>query len=585
MNTCEKNDELFALRPRPELGELLNSYIGRLLNFNGFSGLRGLTVGSPSARESKLEFLQQHAALREAELGYLIDPGHIVFEAKEDRKLFLTAQVRWCTRCVAERPMFLGHWIFRTTVVCIKHRLFLLDECPSCRSPQTDRSVPGQCKCGVMLTQAHEEVVPDPLYRLQQGLYQSFFCEGKRSVFGLDYFKAAKLAHYLGVIACSSHMQSLQENASSRRIFNDRILMAAAADVIDKWPDSFHTLLALRQSVQPTQSVRRDFGVVYSVLYRCLKEAEYQFLRNEFENFVNQHWQGILSKRNKAFSRSTLARHPRVTLKVAASKSKVTPSVLKRLGSAVSAAAVGTPQGRRLTTVETRRLQGVQGVTLQKASQLLHLSRPRVRKLLEVGVIKADISPVIYKAAAWFISLQQLQRLYFQNKGREAADAVLFGHIAKGAKLSADEFIGVVRALMAGELQTVNGVGNTIPLGQVCVSRAALKSWIHQFRMNNGLPVSVDEAARVLGIKQEVAYHLVRIGLLTSSPNPTNGNAQIHQKNLKVFQEQYVSLAQVAKDRGTSAKALRTKLMCSAVTGPDIDGGRQYFYRVADLDS
>lgn len=573
----------FVLRPRPVQGELFDAYLHRLLRVNGYQELRGLVEASPLARTPKLEFLQRRASLQEEELGRLIDPEHVVIEAKEDRKLFLTPRIRWCPQCVTENDTFMGNWAYRTTVICIKHRSYLRDECPSCHRPQLARSVPGLCKCGLILTRSEDHAVPEPLYRLQQMLHRSLLCEDSQAFFGLTYFKAAKLAHYMGMLACGSGKQSLSEGAHSRRLFNDRVLMMAAANTLDRWPENFLTLLALNQALPSTQSVRRDFGTVYTVLYRCLNGSEYQFLRNEFEKFVNNNWQGTLTKRNKSFSRGTLAKHPRMTLKDAAAKTKAAPSVLKRLGSIVAAAEVGTTHGRRMTTVETRRLQHIDGVTLQKAAQLLHLPERRIRLLIEAEVIKADISPVIYKAAAWFISLYELQKLMLHDEGRCSADAVSFAHVMKCGKLSNEEFIGLVRALMTGEVQTVNGNENRIPLGQARVSRATFAGWLQQFRVENDLPLSVDEAAKVLGIKQEVAYHLVRKRILISCSGRTQGSVQVRQKDLKSFQEKYVSLATLSKERGASPRALRMCLPLDPVTGPDIDGGRQYFYRLADV--
>lgn len=572
----------FVLRPRPLQGELFDAYLHRLLRVNGYQGLRGLVDASSADRKSKLDFFQRHGLLREAELRRLMDPEHLVLEAKEDRKLFLTPRIRWCPQCVAENGTFMGRWAYRTTVICIKHRVYLRDECPSCHRPQLARSISGLCKCGIILTRSDDHAIPEPLYRLQQELHRSLLCKDSQAFFGLTYFQAAKLVHYMGMLACGSGKQSLRESAHSRRVFNDRVLMTAAASTLDRWPESFLTLLALNQVLPSTQSVRRDFGVVYTVLYRCLKGSEYQFLRDEFEKFVNNHWQGALTKRNKSFSGSTLARHPRMTIKDAAAKTKAAPSVLKRLGSVVAAAEVGTTHGRRMTTVETRRLQHIDGVTLQKAAQLLHLPERRIRLLIEAEVIKADISPVIYKAVAWFISLHQLHGLILHDEGHRSADAISFAHVMKCGKLTNEEFIGVVKALTTGEIQAVDSNVNTIPLGQARVSRAALTEWLQKFRLDNDLPLSVDQAAKVLRIKQEVAYHLVRKGLLTSCSGCTQGSVQVRQKDLLLFQAKYVSLASLAKERGTSPKTLRMCLPFDPVTGPDIDGGRQYFYRLAD---
>lgn len=574
----------FVLRPRPVQGELLDAYLHRLLRVNGYQKLRGLVEGSPFNRESKLDFLQRYALLGDVELGRLIDPDYLVRKAKEDRKLLLTPRLRWCPQCVAENGIFMGSWAYRTTVICIKHRSYLHDECPRCQCFLPIRFTSAPCKCGSTRIGSEDYAVPEQLYRLQEKMTRSLICEDSQALFGLTYFQAAKLIHYIGMLACGSGRQPLREGALSRRLFNDRMLMTAAANALDRWPESFLTLLALHQSLPSTQSVRRDFGAVYSVLYRCLKGPEYQFVRDEFERFVNNHWQGTLTKRNKSFSRDALVKHPRVALKDAAVITRAAPSVLKRLGSIVAAVEVGTTHGRRMMTVETGRLHSIEGVTLRRAAQILHLPERRVRLLLEAKVIQADVAPVMSKAAAWFISLRQLHSLFFPNKGLFLADAVSFAHILQFAKLSKEECVGVVKALIAGEIQTSNAETDMVPLGQANISRSFLMEWLRQFRCENNLPLSIDEAAKALGIKQEVVYHLVRKGLLISCTGRTQSSVQVRRKDLQSFQVQYVSLATLAKERGISPKAfLSLGLQCDAVTGPSVDGGRQYFYRVADF--
>lgn len=58
---------------------------------------------------------------------------------------------------------------------------------------------------------------------------------------------------------------------------------------------------------------------------------------------------------------------------------------------------------------------------------------------------------------------------------------------------------------------------------------------------------------------------------------------RIQHDSLKAFQRDYVSLSTLAKAAGTTATALLTMLPAKPVTGPRIDGGRQYFFRREDL--
>lgn len=578
----EITSQQFVVRPKPLDGEHIDSYLRRVLSSNGFTTLRGL-VEMPQRRESKLQFLRCYVGLSSYELDQLADPEYRVAESKGDRKLFLTSKVRWCGECLTERRVFLGAWVYRTTVACTRHRCLLRDECPRCQLPQTISLSPVRCSCGLEFSESHGDSASEELLHLQDALDKSFLDHPASNVFGLPYFQAAKLVHYVGLLACGSGKQSLQESAFSRRLFNDLVLMKSAAHVLANWPKNFETLLALRQTLPSTQSVRRDFGTVYHVLYRCLKGAENQFVRDVFERFVNSHWKGTLTRRNRAFTEKTLTSHPRITLGKAAARLGTAPSILRRLGSSVGMSEVGREQGRKCATVEVGRLPRVRGATLREAARLLHLPRRRVRMLLTAGLIKADISPTRSGSAAWFISQEQLARFMLQTIVCQWTDVVTFGHVVRYGKLSDEEFLGLVAKLIAGGLLLGSDAGGAVPIGSVKFERSAFENWRQQFQRDNRRPYSVDVAAKLLGIKQQVAYHLVYVGLLASVRSQDNRSVQIQPSDLSLFMSEYVSLVSLAKERGTISKVLRAQLPCDAVTGPDIDGGRQYFYRRADL--
>jgi len=364
---------------------------------------------------------------------------------------------------------------------------------------------------------------------------------------------------------------------------NDRVLMNAASDILTRWPQAFVTRLALAQAVPATNSLQRDFGNLYRVLYRSLKGDAYQFLREVFESYVNAHWTGMLSGRNKRLSEQTRRSHPRMTIKQAALLADATPAQLKRLRPRLQAHEIAFPSGRRLYTLASNHLDQVKGVNLTQAADRLHLPQRRIRGLIAAGIIQPDISPVNTSASAWFISEERLRHLFFHPTGQKERGVALH-HVLRYGKLSEAEFIDLTKALLAQELDAVNQpCGDGIPLGLVELSREDLRRWRLKQRASKNSSVSVDEAATVLGIKQQVAYQLAHQGLLPSYQMLNRAEVRVRSVDLQDFQRTYVSLAELARSRKTSPKALLGKLLCEPVTGPTVDGTRQYFYRVADL--
>ncbi|CAM5784183.1 hypothetical protein CCAE64S_01311 [Castellaniella caeni] len=582
--TMEALDACFPCRPRPVPGELLQAYLHRVLRANGHDSLRSLHDGGTDAVGVR-DFLQRMVRLSADELARLTEPSFDISQAQEDVKILLTPHIRWCPQCVKQEPVLLGRWLYRTTVVCTRHGGFMRDECPHCHASQRASGFTDICcECGASICRPVSDDVPEPLLQLQIWLDEALV-QGQQhpALFNLHYHQAAKLAHYLGILACSGHQGSLQESASSRRMPNDRVLMNEASDILTRWPGAFVTRLALAQAAPATNSLQRDFGNLYRVLYRSLKGDAYQFLRDIFESYVNAHWTGMLSGRNKRLSEQTRRSHPRMTIKQAARLADATPAQLKRLRPRLQAHEIAFPSGRRLYTLTSSHLDQVKGVNLTQAADRLHLPQRRIRGLIAAGVIQPDISPVSTSASAWFISEEHLRGLFFHPTGQKEGGVALH-HVLRYWKLSEVEFIDLTKALLAQKLDVVNQpCGDSIPLGLVELSREDLRRWRSGRRVNKSSSVSVDEAATVLGIKQQVAYQLVYQGLLPSSQMLNRAEVRVRSVDLQDFQRTYVSLAELARSRKTSPKALLGKLPCEPVTGPTVDGTRQYFYRIADL--
>jgi hypothetical protein len=101
-------------------------------------------------------------------------------------------------------------------------------------------------------------------------------------------------------------------------------------------------------------------------------------------------------------------------------------------------------------------------------------------------------------------------------------------------------------------------------------------------RFVGGASISVDEAAHRLGLKQQVAYDLVKLGLLSTIQDDLPGR-RVTQASLEEFQTTYISLVEYARLLKRAPRWLLQTLPVQPVSGPMIDGSRQYFFRRTDL--
>ncbi|WP_431272838.1 hypothetical protein [Dankookia sp. P2] len=92
--------------------------------------------------------------------------------------------------------------------------------------------------------------------------------------------------------------------------------------------------------------------------------------------------------------------------------------------------------------------------------------------------------------------------------------------------------------------------------------------------------MTIRAVAWKLGIKWEVAAHLVRRGLLEAAGD------EITAASIDRFSAKYVSGVELARLEGTSARSLERRLAeggVRPVSGREVDGGRQNFFKRAEV--
>jgi hypothetical protein len=92
----------------------------------------------------------------------------------------------------------------------------------------------------------------------------------------------------------------------------------------------------------------------------------------------------------------------------------------------------------------------------------------------------------------------------------------------------------------------------------------------------------VDEAAKRLGLKQQVVYDLVKLELLATIQDNLPGR-RVTRDSLDDFQVTYISLAEYSRSLNRAPRRVLKTLDVQPITGPIIDGSRQYFFRRSDV--
>lgn len=581
------------VRPRPIDGESKTGYLIRVARANGYE--------QPRQMQKVLRTIDGLCAalgLPVAEFSTLAGPypsywGANIFYGDLVVADFNHQLMRWCPLCLMESEHLRGPWILKLCCVCTVHSVPLHDCCPCCGEPQRlERSILAACGCGGKLAAARVVPANEGVMRVCRVLQEAV--AGQTAADGLPALSAAewiRLTRYLGQFSETFQPACPGQVANLHRVETATVVMQGISQLLDNWPANFHAVLrAIHRKQEVTPSLRRAFSPIYRVLYAELKAPCFQFLRDAFEAYVHENWWGLVCKRNRSLRRETVESHPRLTLRNAAGQAGASPALVRHFiqGELITGMESELPSGRHFRSLHQNEVQRIgalaqEAMTLSETADLLALPEWRLRTLVATGVLVPMVPRSRAKSATWLFSrasVLPLSRL--TGTSQSESGVVLFKQILRNWRLRKGEFVAMVRAIESREL--VLATPNPSPLGEVLFNREQVHTWLRALRISADEWFSVDQAARILGVKQEVAYGLVARGFLPSTPTPSTVRG-ISASNLKTFQENYVSLVEFARLQRHSPRWVLKAIRAKPVTGPSVDGLRQYFFCRAEVSA
>lgn len=406
-----------------------------------------------------------------------------------------------------------------------------------------------------------------------------------------------RLVKYLGHFDCDPAFEHPGQVAGLHELENALALTRGTASLLADWPQGFHAFLARQRAAFPWATHLGDaFGSLYRVLYRELDAPCFSFLRSAFEEYLRENWFGLLGRRNRRLSPSTVARHPRQPLRTIAQKAGAGEAIVRHLAhaGAIRGNAVLHESGRTTWSVPNEEALRVaiyvaDRITVREAATLLGISRSRVRELIAARLVDVRIRRTDARSATWLLSRSSVERLARMGTVPNATDDaarpyIHFSILLRTWRLRTGEFPALVFAIASGTLQPL---GRTQPgLGTLVLSVDDIHDWLRSLRISTEAWLSIDAAGKLLGVKQQVAYELVARGLLAANADDNGAASQhrVHRDAIDAFRRTYVPLAEIAKAHGTSPRRMLTLVSATPVCGPTVDGARQYFYRRADVE-
>ncbi|WP_156181585.1 hypothetical protein [Pandoraea apista] len=507
--------------------------------------------------------------LRAAWSNGLSDPGWM--SPVESRLPKMHGAARWCSLCLTAADGYWKEEWISGPAACFEHRCWLTSICAGChRALRWKQARLSTCICGASLTLAKFE-----WFSQDVGCLIDDLSEGDAR--DLSVADRWELARFLGALCLFGLRGKPQKRASRRSEDMERNVVTAGAPLVIDRKACFELMDRLRvpQAASMCVPLLSDaFPHLLAMLRKQLAVGARRWLLellNDYVEYAVSNGDALLWERKDRISSSD----PRCG---EMPRSSSIARIIRQTGEVVPVRR--TKAGRRKFVVADASLQRMRQVqrsllSAKAAARYIGLSSTRIRELVRLGLIdgvegrirKDSLDRMVSRVASIStgdeelvdpVRLGEALRRYVPTHASE----VFFAKLTSGA----------IRLVDAGTV-----------LGDFAVERSdVLESSLGTVTVCD--QVSIVEAARRIGVKQEVMYHLVNVGLVRCRAGRlrTRAARTISIEELERFRHRFQPLVHVARAHGVSPRTA----LCWArengidvVSGPLVDGGRQYWIR------
>lgn len=589
----------FLIRPSLNYGESPDGYALRLGEANGigFTIVQALGYCFDEATLDDWGCVPQdmHSVIREYIRG-------IEKVSTEDEPAWRRTTTKYCAACLQEAPYWRVAWDLQFVEACPVHHCWLLDTCPGCdHTVSLNRNRLLQCDCGCDYRVGRVVRCGDADIRLANDL-EAALCRSESGPFARahSFLSTNQLQQLVLAFGCygGRDIQRFPQKIIDLDVdFSSWPISTLAAQVLSGWPESFQTLLSQirrKYSVTNRNGLPHTFGYIYRHIFKKFCSTEFAFVRHEFTLYLRRHWSGGIGLRNRLLTADAFERPSWIPASKACHRLSISQQALLRLVEDNSFALelqLG-PRGRKFWSVkadeiEILRSQLSNSVTLTEAVKMLGISKRRLSAVLTWLV--PSLSQNRSAGHRWIIPKTVLEDiLHVRNKTLAISVAcdehVTLDGVLRYWKLSNRSVALLLRAIVEGEIVPAGVVGLDPGLGGLVFMRSELSHWYNSTQRWVERSYSVPEAARILHLKQEVVYSLVRNGHLQSHSTLTRHRriSLVTDAAIAMFRSSYVLCRDLAVPLNTSSTLITKKLLSkgvSPVCGPGLDDCRQILFR------
>lgn len=512
---------------------------------------------------------------------------------------------RFCPSCLETRRIWLIGWELLFADACPICGSWLVDACSACsENLNWHRAQTHKCDCGQYLGSESFSSAPHSVVKLSRALQNVALelASPDLPVFdGLSLEQCGRLVKLFGSYGNGDGGRLPQKISQLDTLKVSWPITTMAAEILDSWPSGFWRLLdnlRHQSSASPQGKLTTAFRGFYSALYKGFRDSEFNNLRTEFENYLSQHWTGAIGRRNRRIAETVLKTMAWMPANHACRLLSVSR---RRLNDLIEE---GRLQGEQRLTSGNRKFIVVRrsdveqlvatldnGVALADAALRLGFSRQRLLALMPI------ICPQAKKLGAqgcpWAIPVTWVERwetLIRSQISVELIDSqtVAFGHLLRYWPWTNDQIGSLLIDIYSAEIVPVGSLERAGGISSLVLNLDRVKQWFSGKQHVPCVEIAIPDVAIRLGIKQEVAYALVRSGLLHATLRKVGRRPEKRVKvtTLEDFERGHILGRDVARLLGRSPRAIADFLLANGVmpvAGPGIDTCRQTVFKRVEV--
>ena len=607
----------FRLDPYPE--ESLIGFLVRLVGKNLHqdpvhilrkAGIKSYKISSIGMTDIDFETLAASVGLSAAELrhrSYASVTAHRkpeFFGHPLDRDLITCNRRQGCPACLNESPFHRAIWDIPLIRVCPKHCSLLIDTCYACNRRLQWRAPLTKCgHCGADLLMADTIAVPKTKLGGTREVYRLLGMPFGDNAFHHPLPMAASSLALIKLMASLGwflHRGVGRPRPSVMVTNRDSYLwLNEGYEACVGWPGSFHDYLdRLRANVADRPGrygLAKEFGPFVEWLVKVAPEDIVPTVQIAIDDYLADRPM-LATPRGKFHVPRTLMEARTLTTKQASDllgcQEVLTKNVLLRHGLLHTpyGSGSGTPMFVERKVVEE--LADALGdlIGKQELAKEFACSPADARSIANSNLLtKTPPGPLLElfaRPAAWRRSeAQTLLKTMEKKASTTAADARELRKAFCMARKHGQTAATIISAIISGKVRITGIDSNERGFKKFFVDAADLDALMLPPKPKNDT-VGLVEAAKILQLKTDVVYQLAGAGLISLSPHKRFRRVSFDE--LARFSAEFVPGNRLGSTRDCHQRWPAEWLIANGVrpvTGPSVDGLRQYFFRREEVEA